>query len=237
MTTQNDFSGFPERGLQFLADLANHNDREWFNGNKQIYLDYIVQPAVAFVEALGERLQYISPHIQYDTRTDGQGSLMRIYRDTRFSKDKSPYKTWVGIRFWEGGPKPGQNPGYYFGFDGISGGIHVGMHGFDKHMLTAYRAAVDNETTGKELEQALANIRQASEYAIRGEHYKRVPRGFDPGHPRAGLLCFNTLYASSPAIDPAVLASPELVEIVMDHCEKLAPIQQWLVKVKLAAAI
>ncbi len=237
MATSNDFSGFPEQGLQFMSDLAIHNDREWFNDNKQVYLDNIVQPAVAFVEALGERLQYISPHIQYDTRTDGQGSLMRIYRDTRFSKDKSPYKTWVGIRFWEGGPKPGQNPGYYFGFDGISGGIHVGMHGFDNDMLTAYRAAVDNETTGKELEEALANIRQSGEYGIRGEYYKRVPRGYDPGHPRAGLLRFNTLYASSPAIEPVVLASPELVEVVMDHCEKLAPIQQWLVKVKLAAAI
>lgn len=231
------FLGFPEEGLKFLSDLGKNNDREWFNSQKQIYIDNIVAPAVAFIENMGIRLQYISPHIQYDTRTNGQGSLMRIYRDTRFSADKSPYKTWVGIRFWEGGPKPGKNPGFYFGFDAISGGIHVGMHGFDKDMLEAYRAAVDNDTTGTELEQALANIRKAGEYALNGEHYKRVPRGFDPGHPRAGLLRFNTLYASSPAIEPAALASPDLVDVVMDHCEKLAPIQQWLVKVKLAAAI
>jgi len=110
--TSKTFSGFPEEGLQFLTDLGQNNDRDWFDARKQTYTDTIVSPALAFVEALGERLQIISPHIQYDTRTNGAGSLMRIYRDTRFSADKRPYKTWVGIRFWEGGRKArqGDNP-------------------------------------------------------------------------------------------------------------------------------
>jgi len=76
------------------------------------------------------------------------GSLFRIYRDVRFSKDKSPYKTWVGIRFWEGGGKAGGNPGFFFGFDATGGGLHVGMHGFDKEMLAAYRQAVDDDELG-----------------------------------------------------------------------------------------
>jgi len=230
------FSGFPEEGLRFLADLGQNNDRDWFNDHKQIYTDAIVSPALAFIEALGERLQTISPHIQYDTRTNGAGSLMRIYRDTRFSADKSPYKTWVGIRFWEGGGKASQNPGFFFGFDATGGGLHVGMHGFDKTMLAAYRAAVVDDEMGVELTSALEAVRAAGAYQIKGEHYKRVPRGFDPEHPRADLLRFNTLYVSSPGIPPAELASPDLVDTVIDHCQNAAPVQKWLLKVKLSAA-
>lgn len=226
------FTGFPPEGLQFLADLGQNNDRDWFNARKQLYLDNIVAPAVAFVEIMGERLRFISAHIQYDTRTNGQGSLMRIYRDTRFSEDKSPYKTWVGIRFWEGGGKASHNPGYFFGFDATAGGLHVGMHGFDKAMLTAYRQTVDDDQLGSELETALEAVRGAGAYEIRGEHYKQVPRGFHPDHPRADLLRYNTLYVSSPGIEPAVLSSAGLVDVVMDHCEKMAPVQQWLVQVK-----
>lgn len=226
------FRGFPEEGLKFLADLAENNDREWFNPRKEVYTQFIVEPAVAFVNAVGEQLRFISPHIQYDTRTNGQGSLMRIYRDTRFSKDKSPYKTWIGIRFWEGGGKAGGNPGFFFGFDTTAGGLHVGMHGFDEEMLAAYRQAVDDEKSGEELEEILKGVLAAGDYEVNGEHYKRVPRGFDPDHPRADLLRFNTLYISSPAIEPAVLATPGLVDVVMDHCQNMAPVQQWLVKVK-----
>lgn len=231
------FTGFPQEGLQFLTDLTENNEREWFNAHKKTYLDTIVAPAVSFVEALGERLHYISPHIQYDTRTNGQGSLMRIYRDTRFSADKSPYKSWIGIRFWEGGPKAGGNPGFYFGFDATAGGLHVGMHGFDKTMLAAYREAVNDDELGAELEATLESVSATGNYEIKGQHYKRVPRGYDPDHPRAELLRHNTLYVSSPGIEPAVLASPGLVDVVMDHCENTAAVQQWLVKVKRASAV
>lgn len=232
--TQQLFAGFPETGLQFLAELGQNNNRDWFNERKPIYQENIVAPAVAFIEDLGERLKFISPHIQYDTRTNGQGSMMRIYRDTRFSEDKSPYKTWVGIRFWEGPGKASANPGFFFGFDATGGGLHVGMHGFDKSMLAAYRKAVDSEELGSELTSILEAVKSYRDYEIRGLHYKRVPRGYDPEHPRARLLRFNTLYASTPGIEPAVLASPDLVDVVMDHCQNMAPLQQWLVKVNLS---
>jgi uncharacterized protein (TIGR02453 family) len=229
------FSGFPEEGLQFLADLGQNNDRDWFNARKQIYIDTIVSPAQAFIVTLGERLLSISPHIQYDTRTNGAGSLMRIYRDTRFSADKSPYKTWIGIRFWEGGGKASANPGFFFGFDATGGGLHVGMHGFDKGMLAAYREAVANDETGAALDSALAAVRAAGAYEVNGEHYKRVPRGFDPDHPRADLLRYNTLYVSSPGIPPAELTAPDLVEVVMGHCKHTVAVQKWLLQVKLSA--
>jgi uncharacterized protein (TIGR02453 family) len=225
------FSGFPEEALRFLADLSANNERDWFNAHKQGYLDHIVAPAVAFIRDLGERLQFISPHIQYDTRTNGQGSLMRIYRDVRFSKDKSPYKTWVGIRFWEGAGKKSELPGFFFGFDAGGAGLHVGIHGFPKPMLEAYRKAVDDDELGAELEAAVKSVGAAGAYEIQGEHYKRVPRGYDQDHPRSNLLRHNALFTSSPAIGPAQMASAALVDICMSHSEKMAPLQQWLVKV------
>ena len=100
MTT---FTGFPQDGLQFLAELEENNERPWFEANKARFEEGLLQPAVAFVEIIGKRLQEeISAGIQYDPRTNGSGSLMRIYRDTRFSKDKTPYKTHLDGLFWSG---------------------------------------------------------------------------------------------------------------------------------------
>lgn len=225
------FTGFPQEGLNFLADLAKNNDRDWFEKNKQVYLDDIVSPSVAFIETLGERLKFISPHIQYDTRTNGQGSLMRIYRDVRFSKDKSPYKTWVGIRFWEGAGKKTECPGFFLWLESHQAGLFTGMYGFPKPMLHAYRQAVVDDDLGAALDAALEAVRAAGPYEIGGEHYKRVPRGFDPEHPRAELLKYNAIYASSPRFQPAQLNAPDLVDQCLDHCHNMAPLHHWLVKV------
>jgi uncharacterized protein (TIGR02453 family) len=231
------FKGFPESGLQFLADLSQNNNREWFNENKPIYLEYIVEPSKKFIETVGEQLQFIAPHIQYDTRTNGQGSLMRIYRDIRFSPDKTPYKTYVGIRFWEGSGKAKDNPGYSLWFDHTGAALHVGMHGFSKALLETYRNAVADGDRGPGLEKAISEVKKAGEYEVGSEHYKRVPRGYDKDHPRADLLRYNSLYVSSPRIQPDVLASPLLTEIVLSHFEKMAPVQRWLVKVKEGTAV
>ena len=82
----------------FLAELELNNNREWFGANRHRYEEHLLEPALAFIEDFAPRLQKISPHFRADARPSG-GSLFRIYRDTRFSKDKSPYKTHVGLHF------------------------------------------------------------------------------------------------------------------------------------------
>ncbi len=176
-------------------------------------------------------MQTLSDGIVYDTRTNGSGSLMRIHRDIRFSKDKTPYKIHISMMFWEGVGKKSENPGFGFRMDVTGGGVFSGMYGFNKPMLEAYRGAVADDKLGAELETTLESIRKAGDYEIGGEHYKRVPRGYDPEHKRADLLRYNTLYAHSP-IDPAVLTTPDLVDVCFEHCRKMFPLQQWLVKVK-----
>lgn len=225
------FTGFPTEGIQFFSDITHNNNREWFQANKHIYTNAVVEPAKAFIIELGEKLQTISPGVQYDTRTNGAGSMMRIYRDVRFSKDKSPYKNWLGIVFWEGKGKKNQNPGFYFGISPDGVGIHAGLYGFESAVMKAYRVAADDAQTGEELAQILAGL-DANGYSYSGEQYKRVPRGYAADHPRERLLRYKGLVTSAPSISPAVVSSPELVDVCFAHCQKMAPLQQWLARVK-----
>lgn len=225
------FDGFPSEGLQFLADLEINNERPWFQARKQLYLDKIIAPTISFVKAMGERLQTISPHINYDTRTNGSGSMMRIYRDVRFSKDKRPYKTHVGIIFWEGSGKKTECPAFYFGLDADGAGAHVGLYGFPKPMLTAYREAVADDKQGSELEAVIAQVQTAGDYQIGAPHYKRVPRGYDKDHPREALLRHNTLMVSAARMETAVTTSPALLDVCFEHFKNMASLQQWLVKI------
>ncbi len=98
--------------FSFLADLRANNNREWFAANKHRYEEELLEPARDFIEAFAPRLEKISPHFRADARPSG-GSLFRIYRDTRFSKDKTPYKTNVGIHFRHERAKDAHAPGYY----------------------------------------------------------------------------------------------------------------------------
>jgi uncharacterized protein (TIGR02453 family) len=227
-----DFSGFPERGLRFLRELEDNNNREWFQAHKDEYQSQILAPAQDLVFSLGERLKAISPGIVYDTATSGSGSILRIYRDLRFSKDKRPYNTYVRLVFWEGVRKKMENPSFFvrIGPDGVR--VYAGIHVFQKPVLAAYRDAVVDDLLGTDLEAALSAVKGAGDYTVGGEHYKRVPRGYETEHPRADLLRYNGLWAHTAApVDPAVITTSELIEVCLEHCRNMMPLHHWLVHV------
>ena len=224
------FSGFPEDALRFLHELSRNNDKAWFDANKQRYQESIIAHVPAFVTTLGERLQEgISSGITYDARTNGAGSMMRIYRDVRFSKDKTPYKTNIAFLFWEGPRKKAANPSFGFQFGTVGAGLYGGVFGFDKELLARYRAAVVDDRLGAALEDALTAVTAAGDYTIEGEQYARVPRGFDPDHPRADLLKYKGLHVSAPQFDVELVTTPQLVDLCYERCKAMAPLQQWLV--------
>lgn len=225
------FSGFPEAGLGFLTALAENNNREWFQEHKSDYLEQVLAPAQDFVFALGERLKDISPGLRYDPATNGTGSILRIYRDVRFSKDKTPYNTHVRMVFWEGTKKKMENPSLFVSVRPEGVGVYAGVHVFSKPLLSAYREAVADDQLGSDLEQAVVSVRGAGGYAVGGQHYKRVPRGYDAEHPRADLLRHNGLYAHTRIDDPRVIEIPELVDVCFAHLQDMAPLHQWLVRV------
>ena len=175
-------------------------------------------------------MKIFSPGLSYDSRKDGRGSIMRIYRDVRFSKDKTPYYTYLRIRFWEGADKKG-SPGVFIGLDEKGAGVHVGMYMFPKNFLNAYREAVLDDNLGQELVDVLEKLRSAGEYEISSPHYKRVPRGYDALHPRAELLRQNTLFVSSPSIKKAVLTKPDFIDVCLDHVAVMIPLHHWLLRV------
>lgn len=223
------FTGYSPETIQFFVNIKENNNKQWFTEHKNKYQKFVVEPTKAFIMAMGQRLGELAPAIQYDTRANGAGSMMRIYRDVRFSKDKSPYKTWLGVIFWEGSGKKTDSPGFYFGLDDEGAGTHAGLHGFPKPFLEAYREAVVDDKLGKELTDILAAL--PSDYTNSDKHYKRVPRGFDKDHPRADLLMYNSMVVSAPRFSPDVIASADLLDACFEHYRQMAPLQQWLSKV------
>ena len=225
------FSGFPAAGMQFLADLAGNNNKEWFTAHKEQYVSQLQAPALAFISELGERLRPTFPRLQADLRANGAGSLMRIYRDVRFSKDKTPYNTHVTALLWEGQGKKNMNPAMGFRLTAENMMLMLGMYGFPKDKLARFREAIDDEALGRELRGILDHIQTMPGYQLGGEHYKNVPRGFDRDHPRADLLRFNGLHVFPPPIPAAEVQSPTLIDICATHFESLAPLHHWLVKI------
>lgn len=105
------FEGFPPEFFKFFTELSQNNNREWFKDNKPRYQDCVVDPSCAFIEAMAPKLEKISPYFVADPRPNG-GSMFRIYRDMRFSKDKKPYKENVGFRFRHYSGKSNPAPGF-----------------------------------------------------------------------------------------------------------------------------
>lgn len=233
MSDQQPFEGFSAEGIGFLSELAQNNNKEWFDANKQRYIDLLQKPAVSLVATLGKRLQDISDGIRYDTRTNGSGSLMRINRDVRFSKDKSPYKTNIAMMFWEGTGKKMENPGFGIQITANveDSGLMTGQFGFSKEMVITYREAVHADETGDALVSAVEAVRSAGDYTLNGEQLKRVPREYDAEHPRGELLRYKGLWFSYSGLTLDDLTSPELVDICYEHFRNMSPVQQWLVKI------
>jgi uncharacterized protein (TIGR02453 family) len=230
MKDLNAFTGFPKETVDFLKKLKLNNNREWFNNHKQEYHDFYIEPAKSFVVALGESLQKnISEEIKYDLRLNGSGSIMRIYRDVRFEKDKTPYNTRLRTVFWEGPGKKMQRPGFFIGFDASGGKIYGGIHRFEKLTLENFREFVVSKK-GEEIEQVIDSLRNM-DYTVAVEHYKRTPRGYDSSHPRAKYLLFNGLHAISPHIEAEIFNSPQIVEECTTHCKNMASLHRLLLKI------
>lgn len=223
---------FSEASVQFLRDLRENNNREWFEAHKQTYINAVQTPAIELVETIGMGLQAgIAEAISFDTATNGSGSMMRIYRDIRFSKDKTPYKTNVAMMFWQGESKKTALSSLGLQITPDDAGVMAGTFGFEKAALERYRQAVVSEA-GHELVKIIAQIQAAGDYTLNGTHYKRSPRGFDmPNDARDPYLLHNGLWISSPTIPLAVVTSANFVDVMLNHFETMAPLHNWLVQV------
>jgi uncharacterized protein (TIGR02453 family) len=163
----------------FLRDLQHHNDREWFKANKPRYEADARTPALDFVAAFGAHLGKISKHFVADPRPSG-GSMFRIHRDTRFSKDKSPYKTHVGLHFRHASARDAHAPGFYLHLEPGGCFAGAGIWHPNGETVTAIRDAMVADPTA--YRRLLSRKAFARDWRLGGESLKRAPRGYDPEH-------------------------------------------------------
>jgi uncharacterized protein (TIGR02453 family) len=166
--------------LRFLRELERNNRREWFQANKERYEAEVREPALVFIRAMERHLHRISKHVVASDRKVG-GSLMRVHRDVRFSKDKRPYKTNLGIQFRHEAGKDVHAPGFYFHVDPSSVFLGAGSWHPEKTALAAYRESIDDDPKAWKRVRDGNRFRQVWEFA--GASLKRPPRGYPADHP------------------------------------------------------
>lgn len=220
------FQGFSRELPAFFAGLSENNTTGWFQAHRDTWDKKILEPARRFIEDMGDRLATIDPGIVADPRIDK--SIFRLNRDVRFSKDKSPFKTHLGIWFWNNAGGRMESCGFYFHIEQNRFMMGTGNYMFMGDQLERYRQAVADSRRGAALEKAIKKVKATGDYGIAGEHYKRVPRGYDPNHPRAALLRYNSLYAYQETPLPEELYSAEFIDYCFSRCVDVLPVHKWL---------
>ena len=215
---------FPPALFKFLKELKRHNDRDWFKANKSRYEAAVRGPALAFIEAFEKPLHKISPAFVADARNVG-GSLFRINRDTRFAKDKSPYKTNSGIQFRHQEGKDAHAPGFYLHLEPGSCFAGVGIWHPDGATAKKIREAIVADSKG--WKRAVGGKSFKAAFALAGESLKRPPRGFDADHPLIEDLKRKDFIASTKLSEKQITA-PTFFADFAKLCRAGAPLIKFL---------
>jgi len=222
-----EFQGFSNGTLAFLDDLAAHNDRVWFAENRARYDSELLDRQKAFVAAMGEAFEGVDPRVHCVPAVNK--SIFRINRDIRFSKDKSPYKTYSDMFFWVGDTRK-SDPGYFLRI--IPEGLWVGCgaHSLSPEQLARLRSAIVAPGSGGEFERMLGEL-EADGYEIGERGLVRVPAGFSADAPRADLLRLTVVHAIEtvkPA--PPEFESAAFVDWCLARFVRVKPLVDWLVE-------
>lgn len=216
------FRGFPPEALTFFRQLEKNNTRDWFQWRKEIYEQKVKAPTVEFATAINAELQRFAP----DYVTDPKKAIFRIYRDTRFSKDKAPYKLHSGVLFSRRGTDKDRGGGLYVSISHKSVSVAGGVYDPDAKVLLAIRAHLS--TTYEELERLLKSpsLRKLAG-ELKGDSLTRMPKGFPPGHPAEALLRRKAWYFFV-NLEPELALSPKLLPEVVKRFRAMAPVVEHL---------
>ncbi|ORI18147.1 DUF2461 domain-containing protein [Rhodococcus sp. 1168] len=201
------FTGIPFAALDFYEDLEADNSKTWWAAHKSVYDESVKAPMTSLLAELEAEF--------------GEGKVFRPYRDVRFSKDKTPYKTHQG-----GFVARGQSLGFYVQIDPAGLFVAGGFYGSTTDGIARYREAVDNDVRGVELEKLVTTLTAAG-FEIGGDQLKTKPRGYELDHPRIGLLRHKSLTASKHFGSPDWLETPAAMAHVRDTWRELVPLVEW----------
>lgn len=216
------FSAFPKEGLRFLRSLKRNNNREWFLEHKSIYEAAVRKPMESLVERLAEDFAQFAPEMVASPKV----SIYRIYRDTRFSNDKAPYKTNTAAVFPRKGLDKHEGAGFYIHLATdellIGGGLYMSL----PEDLNEVRSRIARNHA--EFRQILANPRFKKLFGgLEGIQLSRVPRGFAPDHPAADLLRYKQ-YLAGRTLDPEKALQSDFYETVKKTYQEMVPFIRFL---------
>jgi len=219
---RSDFAGFPEQGFKFLRALKRNNRRDWFQPRKQAFEEFGRNPMVQLVDALNRRLASLAPAYI----NPPEKAIYRFYRDTRFSNDKTPYKTHIAAIF----PRRGmQNPlgaGLYFSVSPweleVAGGVY--MPGPEQLNLIRHHLAARHEEF-RRIASDKNLLRKVG--PVVGDQLSRPPKGFAKNHPAADLLRYKQMYAYV-CLDPELALTPRLLPELVERFRAMLPLVEFL---------
>jgi uncharacterized protein (TIGR02453 family) len=211
------FAGFPAEGMQFFRSLARNNRREWFQPRKQIYDEQLKAPMTDLVTALNAEMIRFAPNYVAEPAK----AIYRLYRDTRFSKDKTPYKTHIAAIFPRRGLVKHEGAGLYFSVSAkeieVAGGVYV--PGPDALLAIRTHLADRHEEFTRVVETRKLRALMGN---LHGEQLSRVPKGFPCDHPAADLLRYKQ-WLFYVMLDGALATTPKLLGEIRKRFEAMMP--------------
>jgi uncharacterized protein (TIGR02453 family) len=217
---------FCPEALDFLRGLEANNEREWFHAHREEYDTLLLEPARDFVEAFGALSERLGAGVDADPRVGR--SIMRINRDTRFARDKRPYKTHLDLWFPQGPGPSRERPGLWFRLTPERLILGAGMHHFERPLLERFCEAVADPERGAELVGAVDEVRAAGG-EVGGQTYKRMPAGYDVDERRGELLRHSGLFAwVEHAPPPPETHTGDFPAFCVERYERLLPVQRWV---------
>ena len=208
--------------FDFVRELAENNDRDWFKANKKRYERDVKDRALTFISEFGPHLKAISPNFLAIPKAQG-GSLFRIYRDTRFSPDKRPYKTHVGLHFRHAAGKDAHTPGFYLHLEPGTSFAGMGLWRPDSKTLRGIRdAMVEDPETWSAARDAFQE-----HYEMGGDRLKTSPRGFSKDHPMIDDLRLKDFVGHVSLTEDEVLDADFPARFV-ELCRQGVPLVRWL---------
>ncbi len=222
MPVSGTFRGFPSEGLAFLRGLKKNNDRDWFNARKTVFEENVRLPMIELVRAVHSHMLGYAPEYVGEPAK----CVFRIYRDTRFSKDKTPYKTYVSAYLWRNDLGKDRGAGYYFYVSPGDCGVAGGLYQPEPDQLLAVRNLIAEDADP--FREVFSNRRVKKLMGeLGGDKLTRPPKGFDPDHPAIELLKHKSFVLHA-KLDPAIATTPKLYKEIVTRIEAVTPFVKYL---------
>jgi uncharacterized protein (TIGR02453 family) len=216
------FAGFPPEMVQFFRSLKRNNRREWFQPRKHLFEQHVKAPMLELIAAINAEMEKFAPEYV----TEPKNAIFRIYRDTRFSADKTPYKTHVAASFSRRGGERLGTGGFYFSLSPEAIEVSAGIWHPEREVMLTVRNHIAE--THEELSRILADKKSrklAGE--LKGDALSRSPKGFDPAHPAAGFIKMKD-WVLDVSLDASLATTPVLYREIVERFRAMTPLVGYL---------